>query len=228
MTPEHGLQAAYVRGARGRRMRPVLMAGNLVQAQLSARTDDAASAGDGRADPQPRAASVRAASGGSDRMGDGADRDRASRGPALSAAVRGARRAARRDRGSTFGARVGSGAGALRTAAAGRAWVRPRSRPLRGERQRTTIWSRSAPSPAAPSAPQRPSPMRASCCRCRRSFARAAAPRGRKSHDGLDLTGHFLMRDVLTDRSPAYRGSARPARRAVAPRGWSRLGCQLA
>src|SRR5438067_7180469 len=39
MTPEHGLQAAYVRGARGRRMRPILMAGNVVEAQLSARTD---------------------------------------------------------------------------------------------------------------------------------------------------------------------------------------------
>jgi DNA repair protein RecO (recombination protein O) len=39
MTPDHGLQAVYVRGARGRRMRPVLMAGNVVQAQLSARTD---------------------------------------------------------------------------------------------------------------------------------------------------------------------------------------------
>jgi DNA repair protein RecO (recombination protein O) len=39
MTPDSGLVAAYVRGARGRRMRPVLMAGNLVQAQLSARTD---------------------------------------------------------------------------------------------------------------------------------------------------------------------------------------------
>jgi DNA repair protein RecO (recombination protein O) len=39
MTSGHGLQAAYVRGARGRRMRPVLMAGNLVQAQLAARTD---------------------------------------------------------------------------------------------------------------------------------------------------------------------------------------------
>ena len=39
MTPEHGLQAAYVRGARGRRMRPVLIAGNIVQARLSARTD---------------------------------------------------------------------------------------------------------------------------------------------------------------------------------------------
>jgi DNA repair protein RecO (recombination protein O) len=39
MTPDHGLQAAYVRGARGRRMRPVLIAGNLVQVQLSARTE---------------------------------------------------------------------------------------------------------------------------------------------------------------------------------------------
>ena len=39
MTPGHGLQAAYVRGARGRRMRPLLIAGNVVEAQLSARTD---------------------------------------------------------------------------------------------------------------------------------------------------------------------------------------------
>jgi DNA repair protein RecO (recombination protein O) len=39
MTPGHGLQAAYVRGARGRRMRPVLIAGNMLQAHLSARTD---------------------------------------------------------------------------------------------------------------------------------------------------------------------------------------------
>jgi DNA repair protein RecO (recombination protein O) len=39
MTPADGLQAAYVRGARGRRMRPVLIAGNLVQARLASRTD---------------------------------------------------------------------------------------------------------------------------------------------------------------------------------------------
>lgn len=39
MTPDSGLLAAYVRGARGRRMRPVLMAGNIVEAQLSARTE---------------------------------------------------------------------------------------------------------------------------------------------------------------------------------------------
>ena len=38
MTSEDGLQAAYVRGARGRRMRPVLMGGNVVEAELSART----------------------------------------------------------------------------------------------------------------------------------------------------------------------------------------------
>ena len=39
MTPDHGLQAAYVRGARGRRLRPVLIAGNLVEAALSARNE---------------------------------------------------------------------------------------------------------------------------------------------------------------------------------------------
>ncbi|MCL6682359.1 DNA repair protein RecO [Sphingomonas alba] len=39
MTPQDGLQAAYVRGARGRRMRPVLIPGNQVQARLSSRTE---------------------------------------------------------------------------------------------------------------------------------------------------------------------------------------------
>lgn len=39
ITPEQGLVAAYVRGARGRRMRPVLIAGNLVDARLSVRTE---------------------------------------------------------------------------------------------------------------------------------------------------------------------------------------------
>src|SRR6187200_389684 len=40
MTPSDGLQAAYVRGARGRRMRPVLMPGNFVQARLRSRTEE--------------------------------------------------------------------------------------------------------------------------------------------------------------------------------------------
>jgi DNA repair protein RecO (recombination protein O) len=39
LTPRQGLVAAYVRGARGRRMRPVLVAGNEVDARLSARTE---------------------------------------------------------------------------------------------------------------------------------------------------------------------------------------------
>lgn len=39
MTPGDGLQACYVRGARGRRLRPVLVPGNQVEAQMSARTD---------------------------------------------------------------------------------------------------------------------------------------------------------------------------------------------
>lgn len=39
MTEEHGVQACYVRGARGRRLGPVLIGGNQVQASLSARTE---------------------------------------------------------------------------------------------------------------------------------------------------------------------------------------------
>lgn len=39
LTPDHGLVAAYVRGARGRRMRPVLIPGNVVAAQLRSRND---------------------------------------------------------------------------------------------------------------------------------------------------------------------------------------------
>lgn len=39
MTPNHGLQAAYVRGARGRRMRPILIPGNKIEAQLASRTE---------------------------------------------------------------------------------------------------------------------------------------------------------------------------------------------
>lgn len=39
LTPEHGLQAGYVRGAKGRRLRPVLLAGNAVEASLAARAE---------------------------------------------------------------------------------------------------------------------------------------------------------------------------------------------
>lgn len=39
LTAGHGLVAGYVRGARGRRLRPVLVPGNLVQAALSARSE---------------------------------------------------------------------------------------------------------------------------------------------------------------------------------------------
>ena len=39
LTPADGLVAAYVRGGRGRRMRPVLIPGNLVAAQLRSRSE---------------------------------------------------------------------------------------------------------------------------------------------------------------------------------------------
>jgi DNA repair protein RecO (recombination protein O) len=40
LTPADGLRAGYVRGGRSRRMRPVLLAGNIVQADYRARTDE--------------------------------------------------------------------------------------------------------------------------------------------------------------------------------------------
>lgn len=40
LTPADGMQPGYVRGGRSRRLRPVLMPGNLVQADYRARTDD--------------------------------------------------------------------------------------------------------------------------------------------------------------------------------------------
>lgn len=40
MTPDDGLQAGYVRGGRSRRLRPILLPGNVVQIDLRARTDD--------------------------------------------------------------------------------------------------------------------------------------------------------------------------------------------
>jgi DNA repair protein RecO (recombination protein O) len=40
LTAEHGLLAGYVRGGRSRRLRPILLAGNIVQAEFRARTED--------------------------------------------------------------------------------------------------------------------------------------------------------------------------------------------
>jgi DNA repair protein RecO (recombination protein O) len=40
LTPSDGIQPGYVRGGRSRRLRPVLLAGNVVQAEYRARTDE--------------------------------------------------------------------------------------------------------------------------------------------------------------------------------------------
>jgi len=40
LTPAHGVQPGFVRGGRSRRLKPVLMAGNLVQAEYRSRTDE--------------------------------------------------------------------------------------------------------------------------------------------------------------------------------------------
>jgi DNA repair protein RecO (recombination protein O) len=40
LTPDNGIQAGYVRGGRSRRLRPVLVPGNLVQAEFRARVEE--------------------------------------------------------------------------------------------------------------------------------------------------------------------------------------------
>jgi len=40
LTPDHGLLAGYVRGGKSRRLRPVLMAGNIIEAEYRARTEE--------------------------------------------------------------------------------------------------------------------------------------------------------------------------------------------
>lgn len=40
LTPDGGLQPGYVRGGRSRRLRPILLPGNIVQAEFRARTDE--------------------------------------------------------------------------------------------------------------------------------------------------------------------------------------------
>lgn len=40
LTPADGIQAGYVRGGRSRRLRPILLPGNLVQAEYRSRTDE--------------------------------------------------------------------------------------------------------------------------------------------------------------------------------------------
>lgn len=40
LTPEHGMQPGYVRGGRSRRLRPILLPGNVVQADYRARTEE--------------------------------------------------------------------------------------------------------------------------------------------------------------------------------------------
>ena len=43
--------------------------------------------------------------------------------------------------------------------------------------------------------------MRASCCRLPRFVREGGRASWNEIGDGLDLTGHFLLRDILTDRS---------------------------
>ncbi len=85
MTPDDGLQAAYVRGARGRRMRPVLVPGNLVQARLRSRTEEQLAHAEIELIHSRAPLLSEPLAGRGDRLGDGADRRNIAGRSALSA-----------------------------------------------------------------------------------------------------------------------------------------------
>ena len=165
----------------------------------------AASPGRDRAGAQPRAVAERAAASCGDRMGDGADRDRASR---RRSPIRGCIRRSTRLLAAIEAAPSASGWGAalvryelLLLAELG---LRPRPRPLRRHRrERRSRRGQPALRPGCQRGRGRALCRRALTAAAVRS-RRRAADLAAKSRDGLDLTGHFLMRDVLTDRSAAF------------------------
>jgi DNA repair protein RecO (recombination protein O) len=202
MTPDHGLQAAYVRGARGRRLRPVLVPGNLVQASLSARTDSQlaqatvellASRGPLLSEPLPAAAIDWATALTATVLPEGQSYPRLhSALDGLLAAIEAAPSAA------GWGAalvryellllaELGFGLDlescAVSGATDGLAAVSPRSGRAVGAEPAAAYSGRLLPLP---------------------SFLRDGGPAGWEDIlAGLELTGHFLMRDLVTDRAAA-------------------------
>ena len=149
------------------------------------------------------------------------------RGPALSAALSSARRPARRDRGGAGGERVGGGAGPLRIAAAGRARLRARPRAMRGERDDDDLVAVSPRSGRAVSAAEA-EPYAGKLLPLPRFVREGGQASWPDILDGLALTGHFLMRDLITDRAAPVAEGARPADRALAPRGRTGLALTMA
>ncbi len=207
MTAEHGLQAAYVRGARGRRMRPVLMAGNEVAARLRARTDSQLpqaevelvhSRGPLLAEPLPAAAIEWATALTATALPEGQPYPRLHAAlDALLAAIEAAPAA------SGWGAalvryellllaELGFGLDLERCAVSGAA------------DDLVAVSLRSGRAVSAAEA----APFAGQLLPLPRFMREGGQADWGDIADGLELTGHFLMRDVLTDRS-APLGDAR-------------------
>ena len=207
MTEEHGLQAAYVRGARGRRMRPVLIAGNLVQARFSARTESqlpqaevelSQSRGPLLGEPLPAAAIEWATALTATALPEAQPYPRLYAGlDALLAAIEAAPSA------SGWGsalvryellllAELGFGLDLERCAVSG------------SNDDLVAVSPRSGRAVSAAEA----EPYASQLLRLPPFVRQGGAASWSDIADGLTLTGHFLMRDLLTDRS-AVLGAAR-------------------
>ena len=200
MTREQGMVAAYIRGARGRRLRPVLMPGNQVEAMLSARTDEQLAQGQVElvhsrgpllAEPLPAAAIDWTCALTATVLPEGQPYPRLFEAlDGLLAAIEAAPAASGWGAGLVryellLLAELGFGLDLESCAASGTTQdlvaVSPRSGRAVSAREAEPFQGRLLPLPA---------------------FVRDGGPGDWHAIlDGLDLTGHFLMRDLVTDRS---------------------------
>ena len=199
MTPEHGLQAAYVRGARARRMRPVLIAGNIVGARLRSRTDSqlpqaevelAHSRGPLLGEPLPAAAIEWVTALTATALPEGQPY------PRLHSALDGLLSAI-----EAAPAASGWGAALVRyelllLAELGFGLDLERCAVSGTSDQLVAVSPRSGRAVSASAA----EPFAGKLLALPRFITAGGQPGWQDILDGLDLTGHFLMRDLLTDR----------------------------
>ena len=201
LTPADGIQAGYVRGGRSRRLRPILLAGNLVQAEYRARTED-----------QLAQLSVELVASRAPLLGE-----------ALPAAAiewtTGARRHRACPRASPIPActrRWTACSPPIEASPSARSWapslvryellrarrarLRPRSVECAATGATEDLAFVSPKSGRAVSAGAGRAHIATACSRCRPCCSAPERPTGRTSSPGLRITGHFLARDVLIER----------------------------
>ena len=194
------MQAGYVRGGRSRRLRPILQPANAVLGEWRARTEDQLggltvelihSLAPLHAEPLAAAALDWVTALTAAALPEGQAY------PRLYAALTGVIGAVEAAPG---GARLGGGAGALRIAAAGRTRLRARPQRVRGDRRVPKTLAFVSPKSASAVSRAAATGYEARLLALPPFLLGAVAPDWPDILAGLRLTGHFLARDILTER----------------------------